>query len=86
MPNSTTRRTALDRRRGCRRGVADVHWRRRPGAARRFQPARHSQDEWLDTVPGTHRKFIDCASTGAAGAGLLFANESATWATREAIR
>lgn len=42
--------------------------------ARRFQPARHSQDEWLDTVPGKHRTFIDCAAVGAAGAGLLFAN------------
>jgi hypothetical protein len=42
--------------------------------ARRFQPARHSQDEWLDGVPGKHRTFIDCASVGAAGAGLLYAN------------
>jgi hypothetical protein len=42
--------------------------------ARRFQPARHSQDEWLDAIPGKHRNFIDCASAAAAGAGLLFAN------------
>ena len=44
------------------------------GSARRFQPARHSQDEWLDTVPGKHRTFIDCASVNAAGAGMLYAN------------
>jgi intracellular sulfur oxidation DsrE/DsrF family protein len=42
--------------------------------ARRFQPARHSQDEWLDTVPGKHRTFIDCASVGSAGSGMLYAN------------
>jgi hypothetical protein len=42
--------------------------------ARRYQPARHSQDEWLDAVPGTHRTVIDCASTASAGAGILYAN------------
>ena len=42
--------------------------------ARRYQPARHSQDEWLDAVPGTHRTIIDCASTASAGAGILYAN------------
>ncbi len=42
--------------------------------ARRYQPARHSQDEWLDAVPGTHRTIIDCASTASAGAAMLFAN------------
>jgi len=42
--------------------------------ARRYQPARHSEDEWLDGVPGTHRTIIDCASTASAGAAMLFAN------------
>lgn len=42
--------------------------------ARGFQPARHAQDEWLDRVPGKHRTFIDCASTGSAAAGILYAN------------
>lgn len=39
-----------------------------------FQPARHEQDTWFNTVPGKHRTFIDCASVGSAGAGLLYAN------------
>jgi len=42
--------------------------------ARAYQPARHSQDEWLDGVPGQHRTIIDCASTASAGAGILYAN------------
>jgi intracellular sulfur oxidation DsrE/DsrF family protein len=42
--------------------------------ARGFQPARHAQDDWLDTMPGKHRTFVDCASVTAAGAGLLYAN------------
>ena len=42
--------------------------------AARFQPARHEQDAWLNTVPGKHRTFIDCASVGSAGSGLLYAN------------
>lgn len=39
-----------------------------------FAPARHPQDSWLNGVPGRHRTFIDCASTAAAGSGLLYAN------------
>jgi intracellular sulfur oxidation DsrE/DsrF family protein len=42
--------------------------------SRDFQPARHAQDEWLDTVPGKHRTVVDCASVNAAGAGILYAN------------
>ena len=42
--------------------------------ARAYQPARHSQDEWLDGVPGKHRTIVDCASTASAGAGILYAN------------
>jgi len=42
--------------------------------AHAYQPARHSQDEWLDGVPGKHRTIIDCASTASAGAGILYAN------------
>lgn len=39
-----------------------------------FEPARHEQDSWFNAVPGKHRTFIDCASVGSAGAGLLYAN------------
>src|SRR5689334_16853555 len=74
MAKSTTRRSILT---GAAAAAAASLTSTRVAAqapARRFQPARHSQDEWLDTVPGKHRTFIDCASVNAAGAGMLFAN------------
>jgi hypothetical protein len=42
--------------------------------ALRFQPASHSQDAWLDAIPGKHRTFIDCATVAGAGEGMLYAN------------
>jgi hypothetical protein len=42
--------------------------------ARPFEPARHSQDEWMDALPGKHRTVIDCAAAGAAGTGVFYAN------------
>ena len=39
-----------------------------------FRPARHQQDSWLDTVPGTHRVFIDAATPNGAGEAFLYAN------------
>jgi hypothetical protein len=39
-----------------------------------FQPARHTQDEWMDTLPGKHRTVIDCAAASAAGTGVFYAN------------
>jgi len=74
MPNSTTRRAVLT---GAAAAAAVSLTSTRAGAQTpggRFQPARHSQDEWLDTVPGKHRTFIDCASVNAGGAGILYAN------------
>ena len=74
MTNPTTRRAVLT---GAAAAAAVSLTSARAGAqtpARRFQPARHSQDEWLDTVPGKHRTFIDCASVASAGAGMLYAN------------
>ena len=74
MTNSTTRRAVLT---GAAAAAAVSLTPTRAAAqssARRFQPARHSQDEWLDTVPGKHRTFIDCASVKAASAGMLYAN------------
>jgi hypothetical protein len=74
MPDSTTRRAVLT---GAAAAAAVSLTSTRAGAqtpAGRFQPARHSQDEWLDTVPGKHRTFIDCASVNAGGAGILYAN------------
>jgi len=74
MPNSTTRRAVLT---GAAAAAAVSLTPARVAAqtsASGFQPARHTQDEWLDAVPGKHRSFIDCAPVGAAGAGILFAN------------
>jgi hypothetical protein len=42
--------------------------------ARPFQPARHSQDAWLNTIRGTHRNFIDAATASGAGEAILYAN------------
>lgn len=39
-----------------------------------FRPARHQEDSWLDSVPSTHRIFIDSASATGAGAAVLYAN------------
>jgi len=39
----------------------------------RFQPARHSQDDWLDAVPGKHRLYLDALTGPGAGDALLFA-------------
>src|SRR5262245_40517371 len=74
MTNPTTRRAVLT---GAAAAAAVSLTSARAAAqtpAGRFQPARHSQDEWLDTVPGKHRTFIDCASVASAGAGLMCAN------------
>ena len=70
----TTRRTLLT---GAAAAAAVSLTPRRAAAqapAGRFQPARHSQDDWFDAVPGKHRTFIDTATPAGAAAGLLFAN------------
>jgi len=72
--NPTTRRAVLT---GAAAAAAVSLTSARAGAqtpGRRFQPARHSQDAWFDTVPGKHRTFIDCASVASAGAGIVYAN------------
>ena len=42
--------------------------------ARRFEPVRHSQDEWMGALPGKHRTVIDCAAAAAEGTGVFYAN------------
>ena len=39
-----------------------------------FQPARHSQDDWYDQVPGKHRFFFDATSPTGAGDAITFAS------------
>ena len=41
---------------------------------KRFEPARHPEDDWMDTVAGKHRTVIDCAALEAAGMGVFNAN------------
>jgi intracellular sulfur oxidation DsrE/DsrF family protein len=43
-------------------------------ASGRFQPARHTQDDWMDQLPGKHRFVIDTTTASGFGAGLLYAN------------
>ncbi|HEV8396288.1 MAG TPA: hypothetical protein VGQ37_18535 [Vicinamibacterales bacterium] len=74
MPKSTTRRSILSGAAAAAAVTLAAKTAAAQAPGRRFQPVRHSQDEWLDTVPGKHRTFIDCASVGAAGAGMLYAN------------
>jgi intracellular sulfur oxidation DsrE/DsrF family protein len=40
----------------------------------RFQAARHPQDAWLDSIPGTHRTIIDASTANGAGEAMLYAN------------
>ena len=40
----------------------------------RFQPARHTQDDWMDSLPGKHRFVFDTTTAPSFGAGLLYAN------------
>ena len=43
-------------------------------AGGRFQPARHTQDDWLDKIPGKHRFVFDTTSPNAFGESLLYSN------------
>jgi hypothetical protein len=43
------------------------------GSDSRFQPARHSQDDWFDEVPGKHRCFFDTTTAEELADAILFA-------------
>jgi intracellular sulfur oxidation DsrE/DsrF family protein len=40
----------------------------------RWQPARHSEDDWLERIPGKHRFFFDSTTIAGLGQAMLFAN------------
>jgi intracellular sulfur oxidation DsrE/DsrF family protein len=40
----------------------------------RFQPAQHTQDDWMDTLPGKHRFVFDATTAPTFGAALAYAN------------
>jgi intracellular sulfur oxidation DsrE/DsrF family protein len=44
------------------------------GGAGAFQPAKHTQDDWLDLLPGSHRFVFDTTSASGFGTALLYAN------------
>lgn len=44
------------------------------GAATPWRPARHTQDDWLDQIPGTHRFLLDTVSPQGLGSALIFTN------------
>jgi len=54
-------------------GVGGASIARAQSSASRFQPERHSQDDWFDSVPGKHRLYLDALTGGGAGEALLFA-------------
>jgi hypothetical protein len=74
MTNSTTRRAVLTGAAVAAAVSLTPAGARAQAPGRRFEPARHSQDEWFDTVSGKHRTFIDCASVKSASAGMMYAN------------
>ena len=43
-------------------------------AGSRFQPPRHTQDDWMDQLPGKHRLVFDATEAPNFGAALLYAN------------
>ncbi len=47
-------------------------------ASTNFRPARHSQDDWMDKIPGKHRFVFDTTSPAGFGAALAYANNYLT--------
>jgi intracellular sulfur oxidation DsrE/DsrF family protein len=45
-----------------------------PQGTSAFQPARHSQDDWLDRLPGRHRLVLDVISPAGADSVRLYTN------------
>ncbi len=39
-----------------------------------WKPARHTEDDWLDKIPGSHRLFFDAITAQGLGQTILFAN------------
>src|SRR5437867_5353440 len=46
----------------------------KPAEAPRWQPTRHSQDDWYDKIPGQHRFVFDTTSPETLASALQFAN------------
>ena len=48
------------------------------GSGGRFQAARHTQDDWMDQVPGKHRFVFDTTSAAGFGSAVAYANNFLT--------
>ncbi len=53
-------------------GAAESQSASRP-AAEAFTPQRHTNDDWMDTLPGKHRMVIDAVTPHGAGEAILYA-------------
>jgi intracellular sulfur oxidation DsrE/DsrF family protein len=47
-------------------------------SATNFRPARHSQDDWMDKIPGKHRLVFDTTTPPTFGGALAYANNYLT--------
>jgi intracellular sulfur oxidation DsrE/DsrF family protein len=60
--------------------VGGTVFKSRPAAAQSssgaapWRPARHTQDDWLDQIPGSHRFILDTTSPQGLGSSLIFTN------------
>jgi intracellular sulfur oxidation DsrE/DsrF family protein len=59
--------------------VGGTVFRSQPAAAQSastasWRPARHTQDDWLDQIPGSHRFILDTTSPQGLGSSLIFTN------------
>jgi intracellular sulfur oxidation DsrE/DsrF family protein len=55
-------------------GAGAVTASAQPPAAGRFQSSRHTADDWMDKLPGTHRMVVDGVTANGAGEAVLFAS------------
>jgi intracellular sulfur oxidation DsrE/DsrF family protein len=58
---------------GAAAGAVAMGTRTSAQAPKTFEPARHTQDDWLDTLPGTHRVILDVTSPDGVPDAIRFA-------------
>jgi len=63
---------------GAALGLGSASALAQPGSDSRFQPARHSQDDWLDQIPGKHRCFFDTTTADELADAIQFAGNYIT--------
>jgi intracellular sulfur oxidation DsrE/DsrF family protein len=55
-------------------GVAEASAQSAQSAGAPFRASRHTEDDWMDKMPGRHRMVIDGVTANGAGEAVLFAN------------